>query len=78
MAAASLELSGISKRYPGVQALNGVDFACRPGEIHAVLGEIVGRLVGELANCAENSLSLQFGERHNVARFFRSDSICRG
>src|SRR6202140_2046029 len=39
MAAASLELSGISKRYPGVQALNGVDFACRPGEIHAVLGE---------------------------------------
>ena len=39
MAAASLELSGISKRYPGVQALNRVDFECRPGEIHAVLGE---------------------------------------
>ncbi len=36
---ASLELSGISKRYPGVQALNRVDFECRPGEIHAVLGE---------------------------------------
>jgi ribose transport system ATP-binding protein len=39
MAAASLQLSGISKRYPGVQALNRVDFECRPGEIHAVLGE---------------------------------------
>lgn len=39
MSAASLELSGISKRYPGVQALNRVDFECRPGEIHAVLGE---------------------------------------
>ena len=39
MAAASLELSGISKRYPGVQALDRVDFECRPGEIHAVLGE---------------------------------------
>jgi ribose transport system ATP-binding protein len=39
MAAVSLELSGISKRYPGVQALNRVDFECRPGEIHAVLGE---------------------------------------
>ena len=39
MAVASLELSAISKRYPGVQALNRVDFECRPGEIHAVLGE---------------------------------------
>ena len=39
MAVASLELSAISKRYPGVQALNRVEFECRPGEIHAVLGE---------------------------------------
>jgi len=39
MAVASLELSSISKRYPGVQALKLVDFECRPGEIHAVLGE---------------------------------------
>ncbi len=39
MAALSLQLSGVSKRYPGVQALNRVNFECRSGEIHAVLGE---------------------------------------
>src|SRR3979490_197646 len=34
-----LTLSGISKRYGGVRALEGVDFACERGKIHAVLGE---------------------------------------
>jgi len=34
-----LALSGVSKRYGGVRALAGVDFACRAGSIHAVLGE---------------------------------------
>ena len=39
MASASLTLSGVTKRYPGVLALDHVNFECRPGEIHAVLGE---------------------------------------
>jgi ribose transport system ATP-binding protein len=34
-----LTLTGVAKRYGGVRALAGVDFACRRGSIHAVLGE---------------------------------------
>lgn len=34
-----LELSGITKRFPGVLANDNVSFAVRPGEIHALLGE---------------------------------------
>jgi ribose transport system ATP-binding protein len=34
-----LALTGISKRYGGVHALEKVDFSCRRGMIHAILGE---------------------------------------
>lgn len=34
-----VQLTGISKFYAGVRALENVDFACRQGSIHAVLGE---------------------------------------
>jgi ribose transport system ATP-binding protein len=33
------QMEGISKRYGGVTALDNVDFTCRRGSIHAVLGE---------------------------------------
>lgn len=34
-----LEARRISKSFPGVRALDGVDFALLPGEIHALMGE---------------------------------------
>ena len=34
-----LRLNGISKSFPGVQALRGVSLEVRPGEIHGLLGE---------------------------------------
>jgi len=35
----SLVMSGIGKSFPGVRALNNVDFRLRRGEIHALMGE---------------------------------------
>ncbi len=34
-----LQLTNISKRFPGVQALDGVHFDICPGEVHALVGE---------------------------------------
>ncbi len=34
-----LQLQGITKHFGGVQALRGVDFDIRPGEVHALVGE---------------------------------------
>ena len=34
-----LEMIGISKAFPGVKALNRVNFRLMPGEVHAVMGQ---------------------------------------
>ena len=35
----ALSMTGISKAFPGVRALDDVDFECLPGEVHAICGE---------------------------------------
>jgi simple sugar transport system ATP-binding protein len=39
MTRAVLEASGITKRFPGVTALDSVSFTARAGEVHALMGE---------------------------------------
>ena len=34
-----LSLTGISKQFPGIKALDSVDFNLFPGEVHALMGE---------------------------------------
>ena len=34
-----LEVSNVTKKFPGVLALDGVSLKIRPGEVHALMGE---------------------------------------
>ena len=39
MAEYRLEMKGVVKTFPGVKALDHVDFKLRPGTVHALMGE---------------------------------------
>jgi ribose transport system ATP-binding protein len=58
-----LQLQGISKQYPGVRALDDVNFALDAGEVHCLVGEngagkstLVKILVGALQSDGGNIL----------------------
>lgn len=56
-----LELKGVTKRFPGVLALNQVDFSLRPGEVHALMGEN-GAGKSTLMNCLIGNYRMDAGE----------------
>src|SRR5947199_4288951 len=37
--ATAVAIVGVTKTYPGCRALSNADFDCRPGEVHALVGE---------------------------------------
>ena len=81
LTAPALEMRGITKRYPGVVANDGIDLDIRPGEIHALLGEngagkstLMNILYG-LATPDEGEIRLD-GEPVKIAG--PSDAIARG
>lgn len=56
-----LQARGIQKRFGGVVALDGVDFSCEPGEVHALLGAN-GSGKSTLAKVITGVVNADFGE----------------
>ena len=71
--AALLEMTGIRKNFGGVQALRGIDFSVRPGEIHALLGEN-GAGKSTLMNIMCGAISDYHGKMRLEGRFVRFSS----
>ncbi len=87
-----IEFQGISKSFPGVQALSGVSFAIRKGEIHALVGEngagkstliniCCGVLRPDGGHIVLNGSPVRFespkeAERQKIATVFQEIPIC--
>jgi ribose transport system ATP-binding protein len=87
----AIEAIGVEKRYGGVTALDGVDFAAAPGEVHALLGEngagkstLIKVLTGAIrpdrgviaiAGTPVELRSRREAERHGIAAAFQELSL---
>ncbi|MCW5879291.1 MAG: sugar ABC transporter ATP-binding protein [Anaerolineales bacterium] len=69
----ALSLLGVSKRYGTVQALQNVSLECRPGEIHAVVGEN-GCGKSTLLGIASGFVELDEGTVHIMGKPLTTDS----
>ena len=60
-----IEFRGIAKRFPGVQALDGVSFPVAPGSCHALIGEngagksTLGKILAGILSAAAGTLLLE-------------------
>jgi len=61
VATAELELRGVTKRFGGVAALDGISFTCREGEILGIIGPN-GAGKTTLLNCISGVHRLDAGE----------------
>jgi simple sugar transport system ATP-binding protein len=87
-----LTMSGIGKTFPGVRALNNVDFKLRRGEIHALMGEngagkstLVKVLTGvypmdegciRLGGKPVQIRSPQDAQRHGISTVYQEVNLC--
>ncbi|MDR6521450.1 ribose transport system ATP-binding protein [Variovorax paradoxus] len=76
-----LRLEGVSKRFPGVKALSGIDLSIRRGEVHALLGEngagksTLMKILGGIHQADEGRILIE-GEERRFAGY--SDAIAAG
>jgi ribose transport system ATP-binding protein len=76
-----LRLEGVSKRFPGVKALSGIDLSIRKGEVHALLGEngagksTLMKILGGIYQADEGRIFIDGSERQFAGY---SDAIAAG